>query len=445
MRSSVLRILSAGSNTGSGSLRSTPRRFPTHTPLRGKLALVALLLALLVPGIAAAQTREDQHVSAISVQTLLHTSAVSLVDPVRQRRARAIADYQDLIFAGWALAPIVAFWWLWQAGQAARLRDTLRRRLRDPWLHRGAFGAALGALATIAALPFAFAGYRVAHSVGLTQQTIPNWFLDELLRLATISLITAIVVALVLALVDCTRLWYLVFIGILYVTALVIVAVEPVLLSPLTSSEGPASAAVVAQGDTIARALDTSTVPLVITGTSQRTSALLARTSGLGPFARILIGDQALQVMTPGERQFMLARQYAHERDHDVLLLTLAGITLFVFAAALAVLISDRIGFRRDDDPLARLPLVGTFLGIAVLLLYPAFNALERTAEWHADAVALTAVSDRSSGVRLLVRRADDDLITLCGRRTVRWYFESRPPLGSRIAAISKTTDPCPR
>ena len=414
-------------------------------PSRSFFALVALLLALLVPAAAGAQSRGDQHVSAISAQTLLHSSAVALVDPVRQRRARAIADYQDLIFAGWAIAPILAFLWLWQSGNAAGLRDTLRRRLRAPWLHRGAFGALLGALATVASLPFAFASYRVAHNVGLTAQTIPNWFLGELLRLATISLSTAILVAVILTLVDCTRLWYLFFIGILYVTALAVVAVEPVLFSPLTSNDRPAPAAVVAQGDAIAHALGTSPVPLMITGTSQRTSALLSRTSGLGPFARILIGDQALQAMTPDERQFLLARQYAHQAEHDVLLLTLAGTTLFVFAAALAVLISDRIGFRRDDDPLARLPLVGTFLGIAVLLLYPAFNALERTREWRADGIALTAVTDRAAGVRLFVRRADDDLIALCGRRTVRWYFESRPPLGSRIAAIGKTTDPCPR
>ena len=53
--------------------------------------------------------------------------------------------------------------------------------------------------------------------------------------------------------------------------------------------------------------------------------------------------------------------------------------------------------------------------------------------------IALAAVPDRSAGVRLFVRRADDDLIALCGRRTVRWYFDSRPPLGSRIAAIGKT------
>ena len=111
--------------------------------------------------------------------------------------------------------------------------------------------------------------------------------------------------------------------------------------------------------------------------------------------------------MTLGEREFLLARQYAHLAEDSVLLLTLAGTTLFVFAAALAVLVSDRIGFRRDDDPLARLPLVGTFLGIAVLLLYPAYN-LART---HRRVAAPTpspspAVSDPSAGVRLFVRRA---------------------------------------
>jgi Zn-dependent protease with chaperone function len=402
-------------------------------------------LVLLVPALAGAQQRDDRHVTAISVHALLHTSAVSLVDPVRQRRARAIADYQNLIFGAWALAPILAFWFLWQSGNSARWRDFLRRRMRAAWLYRGAFGATLGALATVAELPFAFGSYRVAHSVGLTVQTIPNWFLDELLRLVIVSIITALIVVVILALVDCTRLWYLVFIGILAVATLAVVAVEPVLFSPLTSNERPAAAEVVVQGDAVAHALGTSPVPLVITGSSQRTSALVSRTSGLGPFARILIGDRALAEMTPAERQFLLGRQYAHLAEHDVLFLTLAGITLFVFAAALAVLISDRIGFRRDDDPLARLPLVGTFLGVAVLLLYPAYNSIERGIEWRADTIAVTTVADRAAGVRFFVRRADDDLIALCGRRTARWYFESRPPLGSRIAAIGHTYDPCPR
>lgn len=398
-----------------------------------------------MPAAANAQSYDNKHVNAISAEQLLHASAVTLADPVRQRRARAIADYQELLFVGWALAPIGTFFFFWQLGYAAWLRDILRRRMRDPFIHRGVFGAALGALATIVAAPFAFASYRVAHSVGLTMQTVGGWFVDELVRVGVVALISALLVAVILALVDATRLWYLVFIGILFATALVIVGIEPVLFAPLASNERPAPADVVAQGDRVARALQTAPVPLVISGTSQRTSALISRTSGLGPFARILIGDSAINAMTPPEREFLLARQYAHLKRHDVLVLTLWGTLLFVLSAALAVLLSDRIGFRRDDDPLARLALVGTFLGIAVLIFYPAYNAIERGIEWHTDQAALGVVADRSAGVRLFVRRADDDLVALCGRRTVRWYFESRPPLGSRIAAVGKTDDPCPR
>ena len=394
---------------------------------------------------ASAQTREDQHVNALSPHALLHSSAVTLADPVRQRRARAIADYSDGVFVGWALAQILAFWYLWQSGNSARIRDVLRRRFRQRWLHRAAFGAVLGAVATLAALPFAFASYRIAHFVGLSTQSIPSWFIDELARIGIVAAASAVIVALILALVDCTRLWYLAFIAILYVAALAIVGVEPALLAPLASHDRPAPAALVAQGDAVAKALHTNSLPIIITSSSQRTRALLSRTSGLGPFTRIIIGDVAFTQLTPGERMFVLARQYAHEREHDVLFLTLAGTTLFVFAAAFAVLVSDRIGFRRDDDPLSRLALVGTFLGMFVLLFYPLYNALERAVEWQADALALNAVTDRAAGVRLYVRVADDDLVALCGRRTVRWYFESRPPLGSRIAAVGGTQDPCPR
>ena len=46
--------------------------------------------------------------------------------------------------------------------------------------------------------------------------------------------------------------------------------------------------------------------------------------------------------------------------------------------------------------------------------------------------------------VRFLVRRADHDLISLCYRRSSSWYFADHPALGSRIAAMRRTEDPCP-
>lgn len=403
------------------------------------------MVLVLLPWAAQAQQRTDRRIDALSTRTLLSAPPASLVDPVSQRRARTIGDFQQADFVAWALAPIIGFLWLWRSGYSAHLRDVLRRRFRPPWLYRAAFGAVLGLLAGLTQAPFAFAVHRVATNVGLTAQPSGAWLLDELLRLCTIAVVTAFLVAIVLELVDRTRLWYLAMIPVLYATVLIVVAIEPVLLSPIATPHRPAPAAIVAEGDALARTLGVSPAPIEIVASSARINALNARVSGLGPFDRILLGDTTVARLSEGERRFVIARLYVHLREHAGLMLALVGTTFFILAAAIAVLISDRIGFRRDDDALSRLALVGTFLGIAVLALYPAYNALERRVEAHADEVALYATRDPASAVRTLVRRADDDLITLCGRRSTRWFFETRRPLGTRIAELRGSQDPCPR
>ncbi len=404
-----------------------------------------VVLAAFVPHAAGAQTHEDQHVNALSVHRLLTTSPVALVDPVRQRRARTIADIETVADLAWAFAPIVAFFYLWRSGNAARIRDALRRRFRAPWLVRCAFGALLGLIGWAAMLPFGFAAYRIAANVGLSRQPIPSWLFGQVAHAGLIALGAAVVVAVALELVDRTRLWYVAFIVLLYATVLAIVAIEPVLVSPLATHHRPAPAGIVALGDAIARAAGAAPVTIEIATEPSRSGITPARTSGLGPFTRILLDNDGLARSTRAERRFLLARQYAHVAFGDVFALTLYGTTFFVIAAALAVLISDRIGFRRDDDPLSRLALVGTFLGLMVIGILPAFTAIEREVEARADQAAVRITHDPAAAVRLFVRTANDNLVPLCGRRTTRWYFDARRPLGSRIATVNGQPDPCPR
>jgi hypothetical protein len=408
------------------------------------LGLLVLALAPVAAG-AQAERRAGGPIPAalLSRDALLHAPLSQLIDPVGQRRARAIADYQAEAFVGWAIAPIVAFLWLWRSGNAARLRDLLRRRLQARWLTRAAFGALLGALATLAQAPFAFAAHRIAASVGLTAESTGGWVLDELLRLVIVAACTALIVTVVLELVDRTRLWYLIFIALLYGFTLTVVALEPVVLTPLVVTYRPAPAAIVAQGDALARKLGASPVPIEIEATSRRTTLLSARAAGIGPFDRIVLGDALVERLTDEERGFVLARLYVLLREHVVLSLTLIGTTLFVLSAALAVLISDRIGFRRDDDALARLALVGTVLGLVVLVIFPGYNAIARGIQGRVDRIALTTTADPAAAIRLLIRRANEDLVVVCGRRSERWYFEGRPSLGTRIAAARGTADPC--
>lgn len=406
-------------------------------------ALVALPLFVAFPHAVSARTRLDARVDALTTSQLLTHNAALLVDQARQRRARALADLRHVASAGWGLSQILAFWWLWRSGAGARLRDALRRRTRSRATQRLVFGAVLGVLAAVASFPFAVMNYRVAFSGVLTSEPFGAWFLGYLARIVFDAALGAAIVAGVLALVERTRLWYLVVIAVLYVGSLGAVMVEPLL--PFGPAHKTTPRTVVALGNAVALQVGVRPPkPVVVTATSHHTNAMSMRAAGIGPTRRVVIGDLDLVHFTPPELGSVLGRGFEHVRFEDPLRQTLFGVTLFVLSAAIAVLLSDRVGFRRDDDALSRLALVGTFLGLVLVFTYPIYNAYARSIELRNDYEALRAIADPAATVRAFVRLADVNLIPLCDRRSVRWYFDDRPPLGRRIALANGTADPCP-
>ncbi len=397
----------------------------------GVLVLVALFpIAAGARAVPALRTRFDARVDALGARELLVRPPQALVDPARQHAARTVTDLRQGSFFFWAGAQIWAFAWLWRSGRAARLRDWLRRRIRSRWGYRAAFGAALGALAPLAGLPFAFVAYRVGFNVGLTEEVIGSWLLDYLGGMFVDAAGAALAVGLVLELVDRTRLWYVAYLALLFAVAIEVVAVYPVVFAPLSTRMSVLRLAAAA--------------PVEEAGDSVRTRTLTAATLGVGRFTRIVLGDVLVSSATEPEIDYVIEHENAHVRHGDVLKMALMAITLFVFATACAVLISDRIGFRRDDDAVSRLALVAAFLGGMSLLMFPLYNAYARGIEYRADEDARAVIGSPAAAVRYLVRRADHDLIPLCYRRSSSWYFADHPALGSRIAEMRGSSDPCP-
>jgi Zn-dependent protease with chaperone function len=403
---------------------------------------VLACLVLLVAAPAQARTRLDARVDALAPAALLGHDPAGLVDQGRQRRARAIADLRHVASTGWGITQILAFWWLWRSGAAARVRDLMRRRTRSRIVQRAVFGAVLGGLGPVVALPFALASYRIGFSAGVSDERLPQWFLEYLVRIALDAALGALLVTVVLALVDRFRVWYLVLAALLYGGAIAAVMVAPVL--PLGTPHKTTPRAVAALGAQVASRAGVPGTPLVVVATSRHANIISTSAAGIGPTARAVVGDVTLVHLTPPELAAVLARDDVHVRYDDKLRQTLLAVTLFVLSAAVAVLLSDRVGFRRDDDALSRLALVATFLGLVTIVAYPLFNAYARNLETRADREAIAAVGNRAEAVRALVRYADLDLVPLCDRRSVRWYFDDFPALGGRIAAISGTADPCP-
>jgi Peptidase family M48 len=325
----------------------------------------------------------NSRVDAIPNAALLSQPATALVDPARQ--AAAIRRAHWTVF-GWFLIQIfqaVALFYFWSSGNAASLRDALRRRIRSERDVRFLFGGALALIARIAAFAPSFYLYRVDRALDLTFELTRYWLLYWLLHTMLAMVIAGIVAAVVLWLASRTHQWYVyAILGILGVSV---------------------------------------------------------AWSFLNPFRA-----QVLQGSTGPEVRYDAAVAMGHAVHGDQLSIGLIEGGIIIVFAALAVVIADRVPFRRDDDPLARLAIVGALLALVYIAAVPVRNAGFRPYDLSADAYAVARTGDPAAAVRTLVRGSDQRMIEVCPELSATFFLYTTPAVGTRIAAINHIPSACP-
>lgn len=350
---------------------------------------LGILLVLLLFGLPVhAQGRPntlDARVDALSVTQLLTSAAPALVDPDRQVAAARYVNWRIIGFLLTLLLPIGLLIYYWRNGLASARRDRLRRKFRNEFAMRWLFGATLAAIAWTSALLPQFFLYRLDRVMGMSQQSWTQWVASWVVSLAIACVVTGTIAAVILWLADRTHQWYL------YTMAGVVVV-----------------AAIYERGGGF-------------------TSA-----DGAG-----------LRADSSGEVAFYVARMAEHWAVGDPLRSALVSALIIIVAMAVAVTVADRIGFRRDDDPVSRLALVGALLGCAYLIALPTYLAYDRASAARADIAAVASTGDRASAVRAMVRRADQNLEPICPNGFAMLYFAQTPALGERISTFNGTPDPC--
>jgi len=412
--------------------------------------LVIVLLvgtsALAADSTFAGPTALDRRVSAIPAKRILTQSPTVLVNAARQRDARSLVRFTRPVWFVWTLSQILVLLYLWRSGRGARLRDFLRRLTNNVFLVRFLFGAALAFLTEVATLPASFFDYRLFRIVGISTETFGNWVNDMLISYALTMLVAGIVVTVVLTMVDRTHLWYLYVVAGVFATAFFLSYINPILIEPLFNhytvlrEDRPLAHRLRA----LTRSVGLGNLPLYVSDLSRRSNTGNAYVVGLGSSKRIVLGDTLLRTATDDEIVFTLAHELGHQVHRDVWRGTIFGSIVFIFGAAIAVLIADRIGFRRDDDALSRLALVASILLAISVISMPLVNGFSRVIEADADRFALQADPDRVAGARTFIRFADDGMALVCPSRLARLYFYDHPPLGTRIATLTGQPNPCP-
>lgn len=398
--------------------------------------IVPLLAAIVRPD------NLDREVSAISASALLTRSPYALIDPARAAAAHHLQQVNAPLWIVMVLLQIGVLAWFWNAGWSARLRDRLRAVVRTEFWVRFAFGATLAAVDKLAALIPQVVQYRMTAIVQLSIEPARVWLAGWLEGAVAAMIVAGLMAAAILWLADRTHQWYLYTIaGIMGITLLV--AYVAPFVSTAYAYRTPHLSPLLQSDVAVLRAKTGMTVPIVAKIVSSYSRVGGVTVEGWGGSQRIAIADTTLAGATEPELRFAIARSFGWVQANSGLHLALVEGALFVLGAAFAVFIADRIGFRRDDDPVSRLAFVGALLGCLYLVALPFYNAYSRSLDLEADAYAVTLTGDRASGVRLIVRGTDQGLLPICGGRLTDWYLMQHPTSGERIAALQGLPDPC--
>ena len=268
-------------------------------------------------------------------------------------------------------------------------------------------------LERLVTLPFAVGSHQVDLHYDISRQGWGAWTVDQLKSLLVAWLATAVVLLVVVTCARRSPRWWFAWAGAAAVllsfagSFLYPVLVEPVFNRFTSMQSGPFK-------ESILHLADREGVPVddvLVADASRRTTTLNAYVSGLGGTRRVVVYDNLLSELTPGQARVVVAHELAHARNHDVLLGTALGAVGSLGAVALlALLLDSRRVLRRarvsgPADP-AAVALVLALAAVGAFVASPAQNAVSRAVEARADRVSLEATHADATFVRMQRRLA---------------------------------------
>jgi Zn-dependent protease with chaperone function len=320
----------------------------------------------------------------------------------------------------------------------------LRTAVRPEFAVRFCFGALVAGIDRLAAFIPQAVEYRYMRILDLNNILFRSWLVEWIGATLIAMVVAGCIAAIVLWLADRTHQWYLYTIAAVIGFTLLVTYVNPFAIAPAYSHYAPARISPPLRRDLAQLEARTGVrVPVLQEDVARRTHVGAAYVMGWGGTQRAVITDTMLAGATAGELRFLFARAVAWVAANDGLHIALVQGGFLVLGTALAVFISDRIGFRRDDDPVSRLALLGAVMGCVYLIAVPFYNGYVRNIDRLTDTAAIALVPDRAAAIRLEVRRTDQGLLPVCPNPFVYWYFDARVPPGTRISNLQNKPDYC--
>ena len=300
-------------------------------------------------------------------------------------------------------------------------------------------GAGIALTLAVAGLPLGAVAQSRARDVGLSTQTFASWLGDQARSAGIAALLAALGGAATVALVrDLDRRFWIGGTVLVVAGAVVFIWLAPVLLAPIFNRFEP-----LPDGRTRSEVLALADRAGVNVGqvyrvdASRRSTALNAYVDGIGTTKRVVIYDNALRELRPGELNSVVAHELAHVKGDDIL----RGLAFVALVAPLGVLfvqLSAQVLTRRSGDDIrtpAGLPALALSAAAVALVLGIPGNQLSRAVESRADAFALELTREPGAFVDLQKRLAITNVADPSPPGFLQFVFGTHPTTMQRIGA----------
>lgn len=328
-------------------------------------------------------------------------------------------------------------------GPIARLTDTAGG-WRGGWLTAAVVVSVAVALALwLSGLPLAFVrGHVVGHAWNLSTQDAFGWFTDQL-RGAGVGVVIAAVsgIAFFSVVRWQPRAWWLIGAVAFSILTALLTFLWPVAIAPLFNrftplEDGNLRERVVSLAGEAGVEID----DVLVADASRRSTLENAYVAGLGSTKRIVLYDTLVEAGDEDQTAFVVAHELGHEVENHVpkgVALSAAGLLVGFGALYLLGRVEGPWRWAGASGPgdVAALPLLLLYAFVAGLLVLPIENAVSRSFERRADAIALELTDDPDTAVKSFRRLAYANLADLEPPGPLVTLLFSHPPIGERISA----------
>jgi len=314
----------------------------------------------------------------------------------------------------------------------------------SPLLQGVLFFILLSWLQTLLETPFSLYGTFVVEARhGFNTMTPRLWFVDLLKSQAIGTVITALLLSVVFALIGWSSShWWLWVWGFLALFTLFMMFISPYIIEPLFNRFEPVTEEGLEDDIKVMMAKAGLQVGKVMQmDASKRSRHSNAYFTGIGKVKRIVLYDTLIKQMTHGEIVAVLAHEIGHWKLGHIwkrLLLAEAGALAGAWIA-FQVLAWEGLPGLLGYDSLslaARLVILGFVASLVLFPLTPLSAWLSRRDEYAADRFAIDITGDPESLATALIKLSAENLSNLHPHPLYAAIYYSHPPVVERVQAL---------